>query len=51
MLIDKDSTLEHNDFSANPQVSCQEDEKKEDVITTSDKMLVEDSGSKVDLIF
>ncbi|XP_050911962.1 sister chromatid cohesion 1 protein 4 isoform X30 [Lathyrus oleraceus] len=50
MLIDKDSTLEHNDFSANPQVSRQEDEKKEDVVTTSDKMLVEDSGSKVMLI-
>ncbi|CAK8542549.1 unnamed protein product [Lathyrus sativus] len=50
MLIDKDSTLEHNDFSANPQVSHQEDEKKEEVITTSDKMLVENSGSKVMLI-
>ncbi|XP_058756129.1 uncharacterized protein LOC131629358 [Vicia villosa] len=50
MLIDKDSTLEHNDFSANPQVSRQEDEKKEEVVSTSDKMLVENSGSKVMLI-
>ncbi|KAL5058664.1 hypothetical protein RYX36_030268 [Vicia faba] len=50
MLIDKDSTLEHNDFSAKPQVSHQEDEKKEEVITTSAKMLVENTGSKVMLI-
>ncbi|XP_004492871.1 sister chromatid cohesion 1 protein 4 isoform X2 [Cicer arietinum] len=32
MLIDKEATLEHDDFSANPQMSHQEDEKKEGVM-------------------
>jgi hypothetical protein len=45
-----DATLEHDDFSANPHVSHQEDEKKE-VSVTSDRMQVEDSGSKNDLVF
>ncbi|CAJ2645594.1 unnamed protein product [Trifolium pratense] len=48
MLID--ATLEHDDFSANPHVSHQEDEMKEEVSGTSDRMQVEDSGSKNDLI-
>lgn len=51
MLIDKEATLEHDDFSANPQMSHQEDEKKEGVSANSDKMQVEDSGTKIDLIF
>jgi len=38
MLIDKDVTLEHNDFSANPQLSHQDDEKKEEVSATSDEI-------------
>jgi hypothetical protein len=46
-----DATLEHDDFSANPHVSHQEDEKKEEVSVTSDRMQVEDSGSKNDLVF
>ncbi|KEH23408.1 sister chromatid cohesion 1 protein [Medicago truncatula] len=49
MLIDNEATLEHEDFSANPQVSHLEDEMKE-VGGASDRMQVEDSGSKIDLI-
>lgn len=49
--MDKDATLEHDDLSANPQVSHQEDEKKEEVTGTSDRIQVEDSGSKIDLVF
>jgi hypothetical protein len=51
MLIDNEATLEHEDFSANPQVSHLEDEMKEEVGGPSDRMQVEDSGSKIDLVF
>lgn len=51
MIIDKDATLDHDEFSANLQVSHQEDENKEDVSGTSDRMQVEDSVSKIDLVF
>lgn len=42
MLIDEEATSEHDGFSANPQVSHQEDEKKEEVSVTSNIILVED---------
>jgi hypothetical protein len=44
-MLNKDATLEHDDFSANPQVSHQEDENKEEVSATSDEIQVENSGS------
>lgn len=51
MLIDEDATLEHDGFSANLQVSHQESEKKEEVSATSDRMQLEGSGIKIDLVF
>lgn len=51
MSIDQDANLEPDDLGANSQISHHKDEKKEDVIGTSNRMQVEDSGSKIDLVF
>lgn len=43
--------MDHDGLSANPEVSHKNDDNNEELRGTSDRMQVEDSGSKNDLVF